>query len=91
MRAAQKFMTRTLVRGERDGHRAHVCVICDELIIGTEDVCSLDKYHILKHKQRLSVESYNEFWGSAGSHCHKAVRSSRLTRYVVIAKVPAQW
>ena len=65
MRAAQKFTCRTSVRGEQDGHRAHVCVICDELIIGTEDVCSLDKYHILKHKQRLSVESYNEFFGGA--------------------------
>ena len=40
-----------------------MCVICNELIIGTEEACSLSKEHILKHKQRLSVESYNEFFG----------------------------
>ena len=65
MRKAQKHICRTLVKGTKDSHQALVCVICDELIIGTEEICSVDKTRILKHKQRLSVESYNEFFGGS--------------------------
>jgi hypothetical protein len=41
-----------------DSQRANVCVVCDELIIGMEDIKWLSKEDILNNKHRLSVESY---------------------------------
>lgn len=41
-------------------HQAYVCIICNKIIIGIAKMCSLEKETILKHRHRLSVDSYNE-------------------------------
>jgi hypothetical protein len=41
-----------------DCQRAYVCVACDELIIGMEEIKWLGKEDILNNKHRLSVEAY---------------------------------
>ena len=56
-------LLRTAIDNDHLRHQANVCVICDEVIIGTEEVCSIEKEQILKHSDRLSVRSYNEFYG----------------------------
>ena len=47
---------------ENSKHQASVCVVCDACIIGVEKINQLSKEHILLHKQRLSVETYEEFY-----------------------------
>ena len=49
--------------GGRDRHHAHVCVICDRFIIGTEKLCKLTKEGIEKHSGRLGVENYETYYG----------------------------
>ena len=48
-------------------HQAVGCTICDEFIIGTEDLCCLSKQRILQHKDRLGVTRYQDdyFGGQA--------------------------
>ena len=67
LRKAQALIRRTTIADDNtnDLHQALVCVICDELIIGTEQACDLDAAQILKHRDRLSIDSYNEFFGVA--------------------------
>ena len=60
---AVKCLLSTSISNNNLVHQANVCVICDRLIIGTAKVCLLEKKTILAHKHRLSVESYNEYYG----------------------------
>lgn len=62
-RNAQKCLRRTMVDNDVNTHKGIVCVVCDGQITGTVPVCHLDKDQILKHKNRLSVQSYNEYFG----------------------------
>ena len=66
---AQELLLRTAVDmadggdSEHQYHRALGCVVCDEHIIGVEDVHYVTKNHLLEHKERLGVESYEGFHG----------------------------
>ena len=40
-----------------------VCVVCDRCIIGVEKIHALTKERILLNAKRLSVETYEEFYG----------------------------
>ena len=64
---AKEHMCKTMSPSlDEDGHRMHhapVCIICDEFILGTEKICYLTKEQIVKHRNRLSVESYVEAHG----------------------------
>ena len=56
--AAKQFDQRT--KNEDGSHQALVCVVCDELIIGVEPFCWIDK-EVLQGdntKERLGVERY---------------------------------
>jgi len=44
-------------------HQASVCVICDRCIIGTETIHRMTKERILLNQKRLSVKTYEEFYG----------------------------
>jgi hypothetical protein len=58
-RVTQRFSRINIVEEEGpDFQRAYVCVICDEFIIGMEEIKWLSKEDILNNKHRLSVESY---------------------------------
>ena len=48
-------------------HQAVGCTICDEFIIGTEDLCCVPKERILQHRDRLGVTRYQDdyFGGQA--------------------------
>ena len=63
MDKAVKKLLATLLSNNHLEHQANVCVIYDKLIIGTAKVCSLEKKTILKHRHRLSVERYIEYYG----------------------------
>ena len=52
-----------MVDGDRNIHKGLVCVVCDGQITGTAPVCYLSKDQIDKHRKRLSVQSYNEYFG----------------------------
>ena len=65
VKKAQKYITRTMVDGDPNTHKALVCVICDAIVIGTERACYLSKKQILKHRHRLSVQRNKE--NSGGS------------------------
>ena len=50
--ALEQLIQRT-VNGD-GSHSMPVCVICDQFIIGVEEVCSISKEILLKNKERLS-------------------------------------
>ena len=52
-----------MVDGNRNIHKGLVCVVCDGQITGTDPVCYLSTDQIDKHRKRLSVQSYNEYFG----------------------------
>ncbi|EJK47693.1 hypothetical protein THAOC_33568 [Thalassiosira oceanica] len=57
--ALQHLILRTL---NGDGsHSMPVCVVCDQLIIGVEEVCSISKEILQKNKQRLSWPTFESF------------------------------
>ena len=58
---ALKYLHRTQV-GHTNWHQAHVCVICDCFIIGTETVKRLKGKQLKVHEERLGVQSYKEFY-----------------------------
>ena len=43
-------------------HKAPVCIVCDHFIIGVETICKLRPDQLLKHKHRISVESYEKHY-----------------------------
>jgi hypothetical protein len=63
---ARTLLTRTKIVDDDDKqqrHRAIGCVVCDEFIIGTEEQCNITKDQLLEHRERLGVESYEEYHG----------------------------
>ncbi len=59
---ALKFLHRTKDLKNPHKDRAIVCIICDRFIIGTEAIHKLTKAQISLHKERLSVDSYLEYY-----------------------------
>ena len=60
--AALEYLHRTQVEGNDDSvHQAHVCVVCDCFILGTEILTRITKQQLQEHKERLSVTKYEEF------------------------------
>jgi hypothetical protein len=49
--------------GGRHFHEARVCVVCDRFIISVEKVCKISVESLLKHKSRLGVDSYWNYYG----------------------------
>ena len=49
-------------------HRAHVCIVCDAFIIGTESINSLKTRDLKVHRQRLGVEEYRKYYGEEALH-----------------------
>ena len=48
----------------RHFHQARVCVVCDRfMIIGVEKVCKISVEALLKHKSRIGVDSYRNYYG----------------------------
>jgi hypothetical protein len=43
-------------------HSSYVCIICDCFIHGTDSVCSLKANEIKAHRQRLSVDAYENYY-----------------------------
>ena len=61
---ALKYLHRTQVEDTCAGvHQAHVCVVCDCLILGTEELKRLQAHKLRAHNYRLSVKKYEEFYG----------------------------
>ena len=58
---ALKYLHRTHIKGT-NLHQAHVCVVCDCYIIGTEPVRRLNKKRLKFHNERLGVENYKNFY-----------------------------
>ena len=57
--ALEQLILRTL---NGDGsHSMPVCVVCDQFIIGVEEVCSISKEILLKNKERLSWSTLETF------------------------------
>ena len=72
MKNALKYLHRTKVE-EPDGrgfkHRAHVCIICDCFIIGTEPLKWMTRPDIRAHKNRLSVKAYEAHYNTKLPQC----------------------
>jgi hypothetical protein len=56
------------VDGDMNRHRAHVCVICDRLIIGLEDVKFIEKETLLESPSKLAVLVYEEYYDGVPMH-----------------------
>ena len=66
-RIDKKFCHSNIVvdsEGNKDSNlqRANVCVVCDRFIIGMEEVKLIHKDMLIKNADRLSVESYEEYF-----------------------------
>ena len=71
--AVLEYLHRTQVEDNDDSvHQAHVCVVCDCFILGTEILIRITKQQLQEHKKRLSVTKYEEF---QGKHSHPKVGS----------------
>ena len=57
-----KLIRSTIVDGDKNRHSAHVCVVCDCLIIGMEKVDIIEKQLLLINSAKLSVSSYEEYY-----------------------------
>ena len=57
----EKICYSTCIDGDKNRHRAHICVICDCLIIGLEPVKYVDKETLLQHSAQLCVSQYEEY------------------------------
>jgi hypothetical protein len=68
MKEAKKYLHRTRDPENAHKHKSIVCVICDQLIIGTEKIHYLSKDNINAHTQRLSVESYKRYYETVLIH-----------------------
>ena len=58
----EKICFSTCIDGDKNRHRAHVCVICDCLIIGSEPVKYVNKETLLQHSEKLCVSQYEEYY-----------------------------
>ncbi len=64
MKESVSFLHQTKDPENHLKHRAIVCIICNHCIIGTEAIPKLTKEQILLHEKRLSVESYEKYYGT---------------------------
>ena len=55
-----------VVPNQEEYHQALVCICCDRHIIGAEQVCYLKKDQLEKNKDRIGVESYNNYYMNLG-------------------------
>ena len=70
----QQLILRTL---NGDGnHSMPVCVVCDQFIIGVEEVCSISKEILQKNKQRLS-------WPTLETFCNRKFPEALKRQYRV--------
>ena len=72
MKNALKYLHRTKVEepnGRGFKHRAHVCIICDRFIIGTEPLKWMTRPDIRAHKNRLSVKAYKAHYNTKLPQC----------------------
>jgi len=65
IKKATHTLHRTQHHSNPHSHRVFVCIICDQFIIGTETIHKLKTDQIAKHKNRLSVKKYEEYYGQA--------------------------
>eukprot|EP00985_Skeletonema_marinoi_P017105 scaffold9319_cov192-Skeletonema_marinoi.AAC.1 len=77
-RMKEQRESETPEKRQNQRHRAIGCVVCDEFIIGTEQLCSISRDQLLAHKDRLGVESYAEFHGEMDEILQKQYEISGL-------------
>ncbi len=61
MKKAKRILHRTQDPANPHCHRALLCIICDQFIIGTETILTLTNNQISKHSNRLSVQTYESY------------------------------
>ena len=59
-RKARELLLRTARRDASGNHQAIGCTVCDEFIIGTEELCCITKERLLMHRDRLGADRYQE-------------------------------
>jgi hypothetical protein len=64
IKEAKKYLHRTQHSLNTHKNKSIVCVICGRFIIGTETIHYLSKNNIIAHERRLSVESYERYYGT---------------------------
>ena len=63
-----KLIMSTIVDGDKNRHSAHVCVVCDGLIIGMEKIEFIETQQLLINSDKLSVSSYKEYYDGVPLH-----------------------
>ena len=63
MKEAKQILQRTQNPTNPHSHKAIVCIICDWFIIGTEKIHKLSRNQISQHSNRLSVKTYETYYG----------------------------
>ena len=63
-----KILMSTIIDSDKNRHSAHVCVVCDCLIIRMEKVDIIEKQLLLINSSKLSVSSYEEYYDGVPLH-----------------------
>jgi hypothetical protein len=63
MKKAKQILHKTQDPANPHFHRATVCIICDQFIIGTEMIHKLSNNQISQHSNRLSVQTHESYHG----------------------------
>jgi hypothetical protein len=63
-----KFVISTVVNEDKNRHRAHICVVCDCLIIGMEEVKFITKEKLMNNTSNLCVSSYEQHFDGVPLH-----------------------
>ena len=62
MKQAKQVLHRTKDESNPSRHRAHVCIICDCFILGTDSIKHLKENDIKQHIHRIGVASYEKYY-----------------------------
>jgi hypothetical protein len=65
------FVNSTIVNGDKNRHHAHICVVCDCLLIGMEDVKFIEKDQLLINSSKLCVSAFEQYYDGDGVSLHE--------------------
>jgi hypothetical protein len=62
-----KFVMSTIVNGDKNRHCAHICVVCDCLVIGMEEVMFIEKKQLI-NSSKWCVSAYEQYYDGVSLH-----------------------
>ena len=61
-------MNSTIINEDKNGHHALICIVCDCLIIGMEEVKFIEKNQLLINSSKLCMSAYEQYYHCVSLH-----------------------